>query len=291
SAPKTVIGLIQTAAGGSLETQLLKTAERIKSASQAGARVICLQELCCLPYFCRECREDFFDLAETVPGPTIRFFSDLARQLEVVVIVPFFEKRDEGIYHNSAAVIDADGTLMGLYRKMHLPNDPFFYEKFYFAPGDLGFRVFETRYGTFGVLICWDQWFPEAARLAALQGAQILFYPSAIGWHDLEDAAERQVQLEAWQVVQRGHAIANEVFVAAVNRVGSEGPLTFWGTSFATDPFGKVLGRASATEEQNLIVECDFARIAEVRRSWPFFRDRRADAYQGLQRRFIGPPE
>jgi N-carbamoylputrescine amidase len=281
------IALIQTSAGPTCEENLQKTIGKVKGAAEAGAGIICLQELFNLPYFCQECRQQHFNFAEPVPGPTTRSLMDLAREKSVVIIAPVFEKRAEGIYHNTAAVLDADGTLKGIYRKMHLPNDPFFYEKFYFSPGDLGFKIFKTRAATFGVLICWDQWFPEAARLACLQGAQILFYPSAIGWHDLEETTEKQNQLEAWQVIQRSHAIANEVFVAAVNRVGKEGPVTFWGNSFVCDPFGKVLAQAGAEEEKVLLAECDLDRITDIRQNWPFLRDRRLDAYGPIDQRFL----
>ncbi len=284
---KVTLGLIQTAVGEDPRRNLEKAVEKIRQAQNAGAEIVCLQELFNLPYFCQECKRHHFGLAEPVPGPTVEVLSGLAREKSTVLIAPVFEKRAEGVYHNSAAVIDADGTLLGLYRKMHLPNDPFFYEKFYFSPGDLGFRTFKTRAADLSVMICWDQWYPEAARLAALQGAQILFYPTAIGWHESETDAEKKTQLEAWQTVQRGHAVANEVFVAAVNRHGKEGAVDFWGHSFVSDPFGKVLAQAGGNDDENLIVECDLSKIAEVRQNWPFLRDRRTDAYEGLKERFL----
>jgi N-carbamoylputrescine amidase len=240
-------------------------------------------------YFCREEDARLFDLAETIPGSTTGALSILARDLKVVIIGPVFERRAAGVYHNTAAVIDADGALLGLYRKMHIPDDPLFFEKFYFTPGDLGFRNFDTRYGRIAALVCWDQWYPEAARLAALGGADVLFYPTAIGWHPSEKAQYGAAQHDAWRTIQRSHAIANGIYVAAVNRVGFEGPadrgLEFWGASFVADPFGCMLAEASHDREETLVVECDRRRVEEVRRNWPFLRDRRIDAYQGLLQR------
>lgn len=284
------IALIQMKCAQDKETNLRKAVDRIKEAAGEGARIVCLQELFATQYFCREEAHENFMLAETIPGPTTEVLSALAREKAVVIIVPLFEKRAEGVYHNSAVVIDADGSLLGVYRKMHIPDDPYFYEKFYFAPGDLGFRTFKTRYGNPGILICWDQWFPEAARLSALQGAQILFYPTAIGWHDSETPEAVEEQISAWQTVQRGHAVSNEVFVAAVNRTGKEEGLNFWGRSFVCDPFGKIIAAASPDEEENLIVECDLAKIEKTRQYWPFLRDRRVDAYSRITERFIDPP-
>jgi N-carbamoylputrescine amidase len=252
-----------------------------------------LPELFRAQYFCQ--REDAasFDLAEAVPGPTTERLGELARRVRAVVIAPVFERRAPGLYHNSVAVIDADGKVAGLYRKMHIPDDPAYYEKFYFTPGDLGFRAFDTRVGRLGTLICWDQWYPEAARLSALQGAQVLFYPTAIGWHPEEKETEGAAQLDAWQTVQRAHAISNGVYVAAVNRVGherlarGEAGIEFWGSSFVADPFGKVIAQAPADKEQILLAEVDLARIEEVRRNWPFLRDRRVDAYAGIAQRYL----
>jgi N-carbamoylputrescine amidase len=285
------VGLIQMACSKDPNENLAKIQWRIREAAGRGARIICLPELFRTQYFCREENPACFALAEPVPGPTTETLSVLARELEVVLIAPLFERRAAGLYHNSAAVIDADGRLLGLYRKMHIPDDPLYYEKFYFAPGDLGFPCFETRYACLAVLICWDQWYPEAARLAALGGASILFYPTAIGWHPAEKPEHGAAQLEAWRTVQRAHAIANGVYVAAVNRVGYEGGseagLEFWGASFVADPFGEVLAQAPEDEEETLVVECDLGRIEEVRRNWPFLRDRRIDAYSGLTERFL----
>jgi N-carbamoylputrescine amidase len=275
------------------EQNLQKAAARVEEAARKGAQVVCLPEMFRTRYFCQ--REDaaLFDLAETVPGPSTDRLSQVARQAGVAVVVPIFEKRAPGLYHNSAVVLERDGTVAGLYRKMHIPDDPAFYEKFYFAPGDLGFKAFDLAAGKVGTLICWDQWYPEGARLTALQGAAVLFYPTAIGWHPHEKAEHGAAQRDAWRTVQRGHAIANGVFVAAVNRVGHErtGPadpgLEFWGGSFLCDPFGVVLAEASADREEILVGEVDLDRIEEVRRGWPFLRDRRIDAYAGIDRRFL----
>jgi N-carbamoylputrescine amidase len=253
--------------------------------------MVCLQELFRSQYFCREENAELFALAEPVPGPTTETLGGLARELGVVIIGPVFERRAPGVYHNTAVVIDADGRLLGLYRKMHIPDDPLYYEKFYFTPGDLGFPNFDTRYGRLAVLVCWDQWYPEAARVASLGGAAILFYPTAIGWHPSEKPEHGAAQLEAWRTIQRAHAIANGVYVAAVNRVGYEGTpesgLEFWGSSFVADPFGQVLAEASTSQEETLVVECDPHRIEEVRRNWPFLRDRRIDAYGPILRRLL----
>jgi N-carbamoylputrescine amidase len=268
------------------DANLQRAVAGIESAAEKGAQVICLPELFRSLYFCQVEDAALFDLAETIPGPSTERLSELARQLGVVLVVPLFEKRAPGLYHNSAVVIDADGELVGRYRKMHIPDDPNFYEKFYFTPGDLGFPTFDTRFGRIGVLICWDQWFPEAARLSALAGAQILFYPTAIGWHAHEKESHGVEQHRAWETVQRGHAVANGLFVAAVNRVGVEGSLEFWGRSFLVDPMGTHLALADDSE-QVLVVDCDFERIEQIRRGWPFLRDRRIDAYAPLQKRLI----
>jgi N-carbamoylputrescine amidase len=285
------IGLIQMACARDPNENLTKAEWRIREAAGRGAQIVCLQELFRSQYFCLQENAELFALAEPVPGPTTETLGGLARELGVVIIGPLFERRAPGVYHNTAVVIDADGRLLGLYRKMHIPDDPLYYEKFYFTPGDLGFPNFDTRYGRLAVLVCWDQWYPEAARVASLGGAAILFYPTAIGWHPSEKAEHGPAQLEAWLTIQRAHAIANGVYVAAVNRVGYEGTpesgLEFWGSSFVADPFGRVLAEASSSQEETLIVECDPQRIEEVRRNWPFLRDRRIDAYGPILRRLL----
>jgi N-carbamoylputrescine amidase len=287
------VGLVQMSMSAEPRANLDKAAQRVEEAARKGAEVVCLPELYRSPYFCQ--REDaaLFDLAEPVPGPSTERLSEVARKAGVAVVVPIFEKRAPGLYHNSAVVIDADGRTAGLYRKMHIPDDPAFYEKFYFTPGDLGFQAFDTRFGKVGTLICWDQWYPEGARLTALRGAAVLFYPTAIGWHPHEKEQQGAAQRDAWRTVQRGHAIANGCYVAAVNRVGHEpGPpgeagLHFWGTSFLCDPFGVVIAEASTDREEILVGGVDLGRIEEVRRGWPFLRDRRIDAYAGIEKRFL----
>lgn len=285
------VGLIQMACSVDPNENLAKAQWRIREAAGKGAQIICVQELFRSQYFCREENAAFFDLAEAVPGPTSEAFSELARELNVVIVGSIFERRAAGVYHNTALLFDADGALAGVYRKMHIPDDPLYYEKYYFTPGDLGFRSFDTRFGKVAVLVCWDQWYPEAARLAALGGAQILFYPTAIGWHPAEKAEHGAAQHDAWRTIQRAHAIANGLYVAAVNRVGYEGPpehgLEFWGGSFVSDPFGQVLAESSHDKEETLIVECDPRRIEDVRRNWPFLRDRRIDAYAAITSRVI----
>jgi N-carbamoylputrescine amidase len=248
---------------------------------------VCLQELFRSRYFPQTEDSRHFDLAEPIPGPTTEVLSEAAREHQVVIVASLFERRTEGIYHNTAVVLDADGSLLGKYRKMHIPDDPGYFEKFYFTPGDLGFLSFSTRYGKVGVLVCWDQWFPEAARLTALSGAQFLFYPTAIGWLNKEPARVREAQRSSWELSQRSHALANGVFVAAVNRVGKEGKIRFWGSSFVSDPFGQVVAKASPEKEEVLVVDCDPAEIQKTRQSWPFFRDRRIDAYEGLTAHFL----
>lgn len=291
---KFTVALVQMACSPDPELNLHRAVERVEEAARAGAAVICLPELFRTPYFCQ--REDaaFFDLAEPVPGATTETLGKIAKEKEVVIIAPIFERRAAGVYHNSAAVIDADGELAGLYRKMHIPDDPAYYEKYYFTPGDLGFCAFQTRAGRIATLICWDQWYPEGARLAALQGASVLFYPTAIGWHPAEKEQFGPAQRDAWRTVQRAHAIANGVYVAVVNRVGHEklpgsnsAGLEFWGSSFVCDPFGVVLKEASVAGEEIILAEVDHARIEEVRRNWPFLRDRRIDAYGGITQRFL----
>jgi N-carbamoylputrescine amidase len=290
-AQKFTIGLIQMSCSLDPRENLSKAEDRIREAAKRGAQIICLQELFRSQYFCREENADLFELAEAIPGPSIESLAKLARELNVSIIGSLFERRAAGVYHNTAAILDADGSMLGKYRKMHIPDDPLYYEKFYFTPGDLGFPNFNTRFGRIGVLVCWDQWYPEGARISSLGGADILFYPTAIGWHPSEKQEFGAAQLDAWRTIQRSHAIANGVFVAAVNRVGFEGTpesgLEFWGHSFVCDPFGQVLAEASADKEEILIVECDPARSEEVRRNWPFLRDRRIDAYSPILNRWL----
>jgi N-carbamoylputrescine amidase len=285
-----VIGLPQMRGGADPQETLERALGRIREAAGRGAQIICTQELFLGPYFCQSEDHEFFKLAESVPGPTTERLGALAAELGVVIIASVFEKRASGLYHNTAAIIDADGKYLGKYRKMHIPDDPQYYEKFYFTPGDLGFRVWNTRFGRIGVLVCWDQWYPEAARLTALRGAEILFYPTAIGWLPPEKAEYGERQQQAWETIQRSHAIANGVFVAAVNRVGFEpgpsGGIEFWGNSFVADPNGRVLARAGQ-EEELLIVRCDLDQVDVVRTHWPFLRDRRVDAYAGMTERYL----
>ncbi len=293
---KFTVGLVQMAMEADPAANLARGVERVEEAARAGAQLVCLPELFRSQYFCQQEDPSFFDLAEPVPGPTTEALARTAASLKVAVIAPVFERRAPGVYHNSVAVIDADGRLAGLYRKMHIPDDPAYYEKFYFTPGDLGFQAFDTRVGRVSALICWDQWYPEGARLAALRGAAVIFYPTAIGWHPDEKAEHGAAQRDAWRTVQRGHAIANGVYVAAVNRVGHERPssgsgkgIEFWGGSFLADPFGVVLAEASADKEEILLGTVDLDRIEEVRRNWPFLRDRRIDAYAGIDSRYLDP--
>ncbi|HJX63935.1 MAG TPA: carbon-nitrogen hydrolase [Polyangia bacterium] len=286
------VGLVQMAMSPQPEANLNLACAKIREAAAQGAQVLCLPELFRSPYFCQTEDAANFALAERIPGPSTEAIGAVARQAGVIVIATLFERRAPGLYHNTAAVIGANGELLGLYRKMHIPDDPGYYEKFYFTPGDLGFCAFETFLGRLGILICWDQWYPEAARLIAMAGADIIFYPTAIGWHPQEKAANGAAQRDAWRTVQRGHAIANGLYVAAVNRVGQETPagppgLEFWGGSFLADPFGVVLAEASVDHEETLIATVDPARIEEVRQGWPFLRDRRIDAYAGIERRFL----
>ncbi len=295
SAPRRFkVGLIQMAMTDDPAENLRRAVEKVEAAAEVGANVVCLPELFRSRYFCQREDADRFDLAEPIPGPSTDALGEIAERAGIVLIAPLFERRAAGLYHNTAVVLDADGRVAGRYRKMHIPDDPGYYEKFYFAPGDLGFRVFETAVGRIGVLICWDQWYPEASRLIALGGADVLFYPTAIGWHPHEQVEFGPAQLDAWRTIQRSHAIANGVYVAAVNRVGHETPDTasqgirFWGSSFLADPFGVVLAEASADDEETLIAEVDLARLEEIRRNWPFLRDRRIDAYDGINERFLG---
>ena len=284
------VGLPQMTCGDDPAANLRKAIDRTRDAASRGAQVVCLQELFMGRYFCQVEDHRFFQLAEAIPGPTTQVFSDLARDLGIVIIASLFEKRAEGLYHNTAAVIDADGTYLGKYRKMHIPDDPQYYEKFYFTPGDLGFKTWRTRFGKIGVLICWDQWYPEAARLTAMSGAEILFYPTAIGWLPPEKAEYGERQQAAWETIQRSHAVANGAFVASVNRIGLERSGTdgieFWGRSFVADPSGQVLAKAGQTEE-TLVVSCDLSQVDIVRTHWPFLRDRRIDAYGGLTKRYL----
>ncbi|MCC7131832.1 MAG: carbon-nitrogen hydrolase [Gemmatimonadales bacterium] len=272
------------------KANLKKAIDRIRDAAARGAQIVCLQELFLGPYFCQTEDHKFFALAESIPGPSTQVMADLAKELGIVIIASLFEKRAEGLYHNTAAILDADGTYLGKYRKMHIPDDPQYYEKFYFTPGDLGFRAWDTRFGRIGVLICWDQWFPEAARLTAMTGAEILFYPTAIGWLPPEKAEYGERQQAAWETIQRSHAVANGAFVASVNRVGLEttdaGGIEFWGGSFVADPNGRLLAKAG-TGEETLIVPCDLGQVDVVRTHWPFLRDRRVDAYGDLTKRFL----
>jgi len=288
------VGLVQMAMSADPNANVQRAVAKVAEAAAAGAQLVCLPELFRSQYFAQ--REDpaLFDLAEAVPGPSTEALGKAAKQAGVVVIAPVFERRAAGLYHNTAVTIDADGRVVGIYRKMHIPDDPAYYEKFYFTPGDLGFRAFDTRVGRIGTLVCWDQWYPEGARLTALQGANVLFYPTAIGWHPKEKATQGAQQLDAWRTIQRSHAIANGCYVAAVNRVGLEHPasgegdgIEFWGSSFLADPFGAVVAEAPTDRETILVGEVDLARIEEVRRGWPFLRDRRVDAYAGIGSRFL----
>lgn len=290
-APFTV-GLVQEAVTADKDANLARATQRIREAASRGAQIICLQELFNAPYFCKVQDAERFDLAEPIPGPTVAAMQSLARELGTVIIVPIFERQAAGVYRNSAVVIDADGTVMGTYRKMHIPDDPLFYEKFYFTPGDLGFQAWKTRFAKIGVCVCWDQWYPEAARLTALRGAEIIFYPTAIGWHPAEKSKFGQRQHDSWETIQRSHAIANGCYVAVPNRVGHEAPdggegIEFWGQSFVADPAGQVIGKAAPGEEEILIVEIDLESVETQRTHWPFFRDRRIDAYGDLEKRFI----
>ena len=303
TASHVTIGLIQDAVSGDQTQTLTATIARIRETASRGAQIICLKELFNAPYFCKSLKQEYFDLAEPIPGHTTEVLRAVAAELQIVIVVPMYERQGPGIYRNSAAVIDADGALLGVYRKMHIPHDPMFEEKYYFTPGDAdtdgphsasGFKVWKTRYGTIGVLICWDQWYPEAARITSLLGAEIIFYPTAIGWHPAEKAEWGDAQVSAWITAQRAHAIANGVFVAATNRVGFEPEpgtkgLEFWGGSFLADPFGRIIAKASHTDEEILIGEIDVALMEETRRNWPFLRDRRIDAYAPITARFLDP--
>jgi len=288
---KLTLGLVQMRCQADAEVNMASAEAGVRRAAADGAHVICLPELFRSPYFCQRQDPSIFDLAEPIPGPSTERLGALARATGTVIVASLFERRTAGVYHNTAAILDATGDLLGIYRKMHIPDDPLYFEKYYFTPGDLGFRAFDTRFGRIGVLVCWDQWYPEAARLTALRGAQVLLYPTAIGWHPREKAEHGVAQHQAWEMIQRSHAIANGIYVAAVNRTGHEGPpdagLEFWGASFVSDPFGAVLHRSSHEREEVTVVECDLARLEDVRRNWPFLRDRRIDAYGDITRRVI----
>jgi N-carbamoylputrescine amidase len=292
------IGLVQMSCGPDPDANLDKAADRVREAAHEGANVVCLPELFRAQYFCQ--REDtaLFDLAEPIPGPSTERLGTVAREEKVIVIASLFERRAAGLYHNTAAILQKDGSLGGLYRKMHIPDDPLYYEKFYFTPGDLGFKAFDTAVGKIGTLVCWDQWYPEGARITAMQGANVLFYPTAIGWHPAEKEEFGVAQYEAWQTIQRAHAIANGVYVGSVNRVGEEhgdvrgnrvdGPgLQFWGGSFIADPFGRIVAKASHDKEEILVAEVNLRLLEDTRRNWPFLRDRRIDAYQPIVHRFL----
>jgi len=287
------IALIQINLNDSATANLKKSVEWIRKAAKEGGQVICLPELYSSFYFCQKEDTKYFDFAEPLYSDSYKTFSALAKEIGVVIIVPFFEKRAAGLYHNSAYIIDKDGSEAGLYRKMHIPDDPSFYEKYYFTPGDIGFKAFDTNFGRIGTLICWDQWYPEGARLTSLQGASVLFYPTAIGWHPKEKERYGKIQHEAWMIVQRGHAVANGVFVAAVNRVGLEQTvpgqdgIQFWGSSFIAGPQGEILAQASHDKEEIIMAEIDLALMETVRQNWPFLRDRRVDAYGDITKRFI----
>jgi len=291
SAEKFRVGCVQMSCSVDPNENLAKAEWKIREAAGRGAQVICLQELFRSQYFCRSEDHSLFALAESIPGPSTRTLGKLARELGVVIVASLFERRAAGVYHNTAAVLDTHGEIAGIYRKMHVPDDPLYYEKFYFTPGDTGFLNFDTAFGRLGVLVCWDQWYPEGARLCSLAGANILFYPTAIGWHPSEKAEFGKAQLEAWQTIQRSHAIANGIYVAAVNRVGYEGApesgIEFWGSSFVSDPFGQIIAEASQTGEETLIVECDPQKMEQVRQHWPFLRDRRIDAYAPILNRWL----
>ncbi len=284
---KIKLGIVQMSCGSDKKDNLQKTIKNIEKAIRQGAQIICLQELFNTIYFCYEENYDFFELAETREGESILKLKKLAGEYKVVIVVPYFEKRANGLYHNSAVVIDADGEILGNYRKNHIPDDPGYYEKFYFTPGDTGYMVFETEYAKIGILICWDQWYPEASRITSLKGAEILFYPTAIGWEASEDEKTRKDQQEAWINMQRSHAIANGVYTVAVNRAGQEKLTFFWGNSFIANPIGAIIAQAPEGEEQVLVHEIDLGLIEHYRTHWPFLRDRRVDTYAGIEQRFL----
>jgi len=292
-ADKFTVGLVQMKCTTNKEENLTRATEKIREAAKRGAQVISLHELFAGEYFCRTEDAALFDLAEPVPGPTTERLAKVAKELKVAFVVSLFERRATGVYHNTCAVLDADGSYLGKYRKMHIPDDPLYYEKFYFTPGDLGFLNFDTKYARVGVQICWDQWYPEGSRLTAMKGAQVIFYPTSIGWHPHEKGEVGAAQLDSWKTIQRAHAVANGIYVAVVNRVGYEGKpekgdagLEFWGNSFVADPSGQVMAEAAQDKEEILVVECDPGKSEDTRRNWPFFRDRRIDAFGGLLERW-----
>jgi N-carbamoylputrescine amidase len=305
TAPKSTVALVQMRMGADPEANFSSAVKHIREAARLGAQIVCLPELFRTQYFCQREELALFDLSEQIPGPSTNALSALARELGVAIVASLFERRAPGLYHNTAVTLDANGEIAGIYRKMHIPDDPLYYEKYYFAPGDLGFQAVDTSAGRVGTLVCWDQWYPEAARLTALQGAEVLFYPTAIGWHPAEKDEFGAAQYDAWKTIQRSHAIANGVYVAAVNRVGHEhgevkfahgdvlanrasGPgLEFWGGSFLADPFGRIVAQAGHDAEEIVLGEIDRALIEETRRNWPFLRDRRVDAYAGITQRFL----
>jgi N-carbamoylputrescine amidase len=286
------VGLIQMRCSINREENIDRAETKVREAAERGAKIICLPEIFTTVYFCQVEDHKYFKLAEEIPGPTIARFARLAAEIDAAIVAPLFEKRASGLYHNTAGIIDADGSYLGKYRKMHIPDDPLFYEKFYFAPGDLGFRSWQTKYATIGALICWDQWYPEAARLTALRGAEILFYPTAIGWHPSEKGEHGARQHASWETIQRSHAIANGCYVAVPNRTGFEAPdggdgIEFWGQSFVADPSGQIIAKASADQEEVLIAEIDLSLVDQQRIHWPFLRDRRIDAYEEINKRYI----
>lgn len=294
------VGLVQMRMGPDPEANFASAVRHIREAARLGANIVCLPELFRAQYFCQREDTQLFELAEPIPGPSTTKLGEVARELRVAIVASLFERRAPGLYHNTAVTLNVDGSIASVYRKMHIPDDPLFYEKFYFTPGDLGFRAFDTAFGRVGTLVCWDQWYPEGARLTALQGAEVLFYPTAIGWHPAEKDQYGAAQYEAWQTIQRAHAIANGVYVAGVNRVGHEqgdvlgnrvnGPgLEFWGGSFLADPFGRIVAKGSLDSEDVLLGEIDIALLEDTRRNWPFLRDRRIDAYTPITRRFLDP--
>jgi N-carbamoylputrescine amidase len=288
------VGLVQMRCSTDPDDNVRRACAALGEAARRGARIACLPELFRTHYFCQTEDPALFDLAEPIPGPTTEALAAVARQMGIVIVGSIFERRAAGVYHNTAVVLDTDGSLRGRYRKMHIPDDPLYYEKYYFTPGDLGFQAVDTEVAKIGTLVCWDQWYPEAARLTTLKGAEVLFYPTAIGWHPAERAAFGAAQADAWETVQRAHAISNGLFVAAVNRVGHEGPegggLEFWGGTFLADPFGRVLARAGRDTEEILVVTCETALAEETRRNWPFLRDRRIDAYGPITQRYLDEP-
>lgn len=281
------IGIIQTSCFADKQTNIDKSIELIRKAASKGAQVVCLQELFASLYFCDVEEYKNFNLAETIPGPSTELFQKISSELGIVIVASLFEKRTEGLYHNTIAVIDADGSYLGKYRKMHIPDDPGFYEKFYFTPGDLGYKVFKTKFGNIGTLICWDQWYPEAARITSLMGADFLVYPTAIGWATSQSETTNKEQFEAWQTIQKAHAVANGIHVVAVNRIGNEGEMKFWGGSFVSNPFGNVIFQASHDKESVEVITIDLTKTDHYRTHWPFLRDRRIDSYNSITNRYI----